>query len=468
MKITLVGIGNEAGDLTLDGYEALKSGKKVFLRTALSHVGKSIIEQGIEVTPLDYVYDTCKNFDTLSKKLAKVVLDASKEEEVVYLVDGDVASDVSCSLIIKKHKDTKIINGVSKANYFLAKTGIVGAYCSCSAYDIKTASLTLPLVVYDIDSQVMASEVKLVLADLFGDEIPAYKFKNGKFKKIKLYESDFDLAYDYSCALVIDKLPLVQKTRFTLDDLHEIVKVLRSKNGCPWDRAQTKESIRKDIIEEAYELCDAINRNDEYGMCEESGDLLLQATFSSIFAEERKTFTLRDAVSGICQKLIERHTHIFGADKATSAESALEIWDKNKQKEKGFDTCSEYLESVPKNFPALMRAQKVGSRARKCNMDFDSALSVFEKVKEELSEVKAELDKNDSKRLAEELGDLLFATVSLARLSGFDCEEILNLSTDKFLTRFKKTEELILKDGKDMKSLTADEIDYYYNVSKKN
>ena len=101
-------------------------------------------------------------------------------------------------------------------------------------------------------------------------------------------------------------------------------------------------------------------------------------------------------------------------------------------------------------------------------MDFDNALSVFEKVKEELNEVKVELDKNDSKRLAEELGDLLFATVSLARLSGFDCEEILNLSTDKFLTRFKKTEELILKDGKDMKSLTADEIDYYYNVSKKN
>ena len=250
--------------------------------------------------------------------------------------------------------------------------------------------------------------------------------------------------------------------------MHEIVEILRSENGCPWDRAQTKESIRKDVIEEAYELVDAINRNDEDGMLEESGDLILQAVFSSIFAEERRSFTLRDALSGICSKLIARHTHIFGADKATNAENALEIWDKNKQKEKGFETGAEYLASVPLNFPALMRAQKVGSRAKKFNMDFENALAVFEKVKEELNEVKCELDNSDSKKLAEEIGDLLFAIVSLARLLGLESEEILNLSTDKFIKRFKKTEELILKDGKDMKSLSAEEIDGYYNASKNN
>ncbi len=416
---------------------------------------------------MDYVYQKSKNFDTLSKNLAKVVLDASKTQDVVYLVDGNVTDDLSCSIILKKKKSVEVIAGVSKADSILSKVGIFSNYTACSAYDVKNCSLSLPLVVYDVDNQFLASEVKLALGDRFGDEIPVYKFKNGNFSKIKLYEYDYENDFDYSSAIVVDKVDLIHKTRFDFDDLHTIVKVLRSENGCPWDRAQTKESIRKDILEEAYELVDTINKNDEDGMLEESGDLILQSVFTSIFAEERNSFTVRDVVSGICSKLIERHTHIFGTDKANSAENALEIWDKNKQKEKGFESGGEYLDSVPKNFPALMRAQKVGSRAKKFNMDFESASAVFEKVKEELLEVKECLN-NDGVNLAEELGDLLFAIVSLARLSGLESEEVLNLSTDKFIRRFKKTESLILQDGKNIKDLSAKEIDDYYNATKRN
>ena len=467
MKITLVGIGTQVGDLSLKGYQAIKNAKKVLLRTALSVAGKGILDLCENVETLDYLYNKSKNFDTLSKNLAKAVLDASKTQDVVYLVDGNVTDDVSCSIILKKRKSVEVIAGVSKAESLLNKVGVSGSYTTCSAYDIKNCSLSLPLVIYDIDNQFVASEVKLLLADRYGDEIPAYKFKNGNFAKIKLYEFDFENDFDYSSALVIDKLELIEKTRFDFDDLHNIVTILRSENGCPWDRAQTKESIRKDILEESYELVDTINRNDEDGMMEESGDLILQSVFTSIFAEERNSFTVRDVLSGICSKLIQRHTHIFGTDKATNAENALEIWDKNKQKEKGFENGGEYLDSVPKNFPALMRAQKVGSRAKKFNMDFDSAKAVFEKVKEELLEVD-ECLKNDNKNLAEELGDLLFAIVSLARLSGLESEEILNLSTEKFIQRFKKTENLILNDGKNMKKLSPKEIDDYYNVAKRN
>ena len=467
MKITLVGIGTQAGDLSLKGYQAIKNAKKVLLRTALSVAGKSILELREDVETLDHLYTKSKNFDTLSKNLAKAVLDASKTQDVVYLVDGNVTDDVSCSIILKKRKAVEVIAGVSKAESLLSKIGASGSYTTCSAYDIKNCFLSLPLVIYDVDNQFVASEVKLLLADRYGDEIPAYKFKNGNFTKIKLYEFDFENDFDYSSALVIDKLELIEKTRFDFDDLHNIVTILRSENGCPWDRAQTKESIRKDVLEEAYELVDTINRNDEDGMMEESGDLILQSVFTSIFAEERNTFTVRDVLSGICSKLIQRHTHIFGNDKATNAENALEIWDKNKQKEKGFENGGEYLDSVPKNFPALMRAQKVGSRAKKFNMDFDSAKAVFEKVKEELTEVEECINDNN-KNLAEELGDLLFAIVSLARLSGLESEEILNLSTEKFIQRFKKTESLILNDGKNIKELSPKEIDDYYNVAKRN
>jgi tetrapyrrole methylase family protein/MazG family protein len=321
--------------------------------------------------------------------------------------------------------------------------------------------------VFDIDNPFVASNVKLRVSDCFGDEIPCYMFINGKSKKIKLYELDFEPEFNYSCAIVIDTLPLTSKTRFSLDDLHQIVNILRSENGCPWDRAQTKESIRQDIIEEAYELVDAINRDDEAGMCEESGDIILQAVFSSVFAEERKCFTLRDAVSGICQKLIERHTHIFGTDKATNAENALEIWDKNKQKEKGLLTGGDYVQSVPNNLPALIRAQKVGSRARKSNMDFADAFDVFNKIREELNEVNTELVNGNNDKLLNEVGDLLFAIVSLARLSGFSAEEALTLSIENFIERFKRTEQLIIKDGKDMKTLQPEEVDQYYNEAKK-
>ncbi|MBQ7373000.1 MAG: nucleoside triphosphate pyrophosphohydrolase [Clostridia bacterium] len=468
MKITLVGIGIQAGDLSLKGYQAIKNGQRVLLRTALSVAGKSVLELDEKIEPLDYIYQKSKNFDTLSKNLAKSVLDASKNQDVVYLVDGNVTDDVSCSIILRKRKNVEVIAGVSKADYLFSQIGVSGGFSACSAYDIKNFSFSLPLAVYDVDNQFVASEVKLALADRFGDEIPVYKFKNGSFSKMKLYEFDFENDFDYSSAIVVDKLDLIQKTRFDFDDLHTIVSVLRSENGCPWDRAQTKESIRKDILEEAYELVDTINRNDEDGMLEESGDLILQSVFSSMFAEERNSFTVRDVLSGICSKLIQRHTHIFGADKASSAENALDIWEKNKQKEKGFENGGEYLDSVPKNFPALMRAQKVGSRAKKYNMDFEDALAVFDKVTEELLEVKECLDKNDISHLAEELGDLLFAVVSLARLSGLESEEILNLSTEKFIQRFKKAERLILNDGKNMKELSPKEIDDYYNATKRN
>ena len=247
MMITLVGLGISPGDISISAFEKIRNAKKVLLRTALSTTGKDIIERGIEVTPLDFIYEKSRNFDTLAKNLAKQVIMASILDPVVYLVDGDVKDDASCQIILQKCKNVKVYPGVSKADYYLGKLGIGGSYCATSAYDIKDKRLSLPLVVYDVDSKYMASEVKLAISDQFGDEIPCYKFINGTFSKIKLYESDFDDEYNYTCALVIDKLPLVEKTRFDFYDLHEIIKILRSENGCPWDRAQTKESIRKNV-----------------------------------------------------------------------------------------------------------------------------------------------------------------------------------------------------------------------------
>ena len=349
-----------------------KSGKKVILRTALSETAKWLETEDVNYTSLDFVYEKSRNFDTLAKNLAKEVLNAAKTQDVVYLVDGDVSEDVSCSVIRSKRKDAEVIPCVPKSAYFMDKLNISSPYLGVSAYDIKSVSLSLPLVVFDVDCQYLACNVKLVLQNEFGDEIPCYKFFNGNFKKIKLYEADYGNEFDGTAAIVVDKLDLTEKQRFSLYDLDEILRILRGENGCPWDKAQTPESIMKNTVEETYELLDAIKSGDEVAVSEEVGDLLLQAFFYIRFAEERGAFTLQDVSSGICNKLISRHTHIFGADRATDDRAALDVWEKNKQKEKGFNSGYEYLSSVPKSFPSVLRADKVGSRSGKYNMDFES------------------------------------------------------------------------------------------------
>lgn len=430
-------------------------------------MAKWLKNMGVDFSSLDFVYEKSRNFDTLAKNLAKEVLAAAKTQDVVYLVDGDVSEDVSCSVIRSKRKDAEVIPCVPKSAYFMDKSNISSPYLGVSAYDIRSVSLSLPLVVFDVDCQYLASNVKLVLQNEFGDEIPCYKFFNGNFKKIKLYEADYGDEFDGTAAIVVDKLDLTEKQRFSLYDLDEILRILRGENGCPWDKAQTPESIMKNTVEETYELLDAIKSGDDIAVFEEVGDLLLQAFFYIRFAEERGAFTLQDVSSGICNKLISRHTHIFGADRATDDRAALDVWEKNKQKEKGFNSGYEYLASVPKSFPSVLRADKVGSRSGKYNMDFESVEQVADKVKEEFYEVLQEYKNKNEKGIYEECGDLLFAVVSFVRLLGVNGELSLNDATDKFLRRFKKTEELAFKDGKNLKELSAEEIDRYYNESKK-
>ena len=470
MKLILAGAGVKEGDLSLRAYEEIKKADKVFIRTAETNVGRWLASLGFEFTALDYIYKKSRNFYTLAKNLANVVLKAAKTLNVVYLVDGDVKDDVSCSVIAGVRKDAVIIPGISKADYYLERVGIFSYtnYTAISAYDINTPKrLTLPLVVFDIDSSLTASNVKLRLADLFGDDIPCYKFFNDRFKKIPLYESDYGNEFDYSSAIVINEIPLTEKSRFTVDDLSEILRILRSPDGCPWDKAQTPESIRKNLIEEVYELIDAVNNDDDDAILEETGDVLLQAFFYIQFEEEKGYFNLNDAVSGICNKLINRHTHIFGKDTAKDAGQALDVWEKNKQKEKGFGCGAEYLESVPESFPSVLRAHKVGSRSAKYNMDFSSPEQCADKVKEEFYEVLEEYKKKNEKGIYEESGDLLFAVVSFVRLLGVNGELALNSATDKFLKRFRKTEELVIKDGKNMKELSEEELDKYYHEAKK-
>lgn len=415
---------------------------------------------------LDELYLKCRNFDTLNKKLAAYVLDAAKEKDVCYCVDGSVAEDESCKIILKKHKECEVLDGVSKAAHAYSAAKLSKDFAAVSAYSVNELKCCRAAVVYDIDCDLIAGEVKQRLSYIFGEETTCAFVCGNSVKNIKIYELDRQKNYGADCAVAVQESEFLKRERYDFSDLEYMIKLLRAPGGCPWDRVQTSQSIKGNLIEEAYELADAIEREDDDGMEEETGDVLLQAAFHSVLEEERGCFDAGDALTRVIKKLIFRHSHIFGKDKAASESEALGVWESNKKVEKGQTTFADSVRAVPKNFPACMRAQKVQKRAAKSGMDFLSAISAAERLTEELTELIEALVAGKESEVFDEAGDVLFSAVNVCRLAGADSEQALSSSTNKFIERFCKCEELILADGETFENLDPSQRDYYWALSK--
>ena len=464
--ITIVGLGMEKNDLSLRGAEAIRSAKTVLLRTAQTASAESVKALGVPYASLDSVYEKSRNFDSLQKNIVAEVLRAAKEGDVAYCVDGSLSEDAAARILCKRKNDVVCVDGVSKAAYFAAKAGCA-QYTAMSAYDRASyRRAALPLIVYDIDSAFLAGDLKLALSDLLGEESEVLFFHGGEGRKMPLYEIDRQGEYDYCTAIAALPVPLLRKKRFDYTDLEDLVRLLRAPGGCPWDRAQTNESIRSNMVEEAYELVDAIDSKDDDKIREETGDVLLQAAFHTVMKEELDAFDSSDVITELCSKLIFRHSHIFGEDKAQNEAEALSFWEKNKTVEKHQDTFSSAVLDVPKGFPALMRAQKVGKRAGKSGMDFASAEDAAAQIGKEVEEFLEAYRAGDAAHTAEELGDVLFAAVNAGRKAGVDCEFALKETVGKFVRRFVKTEELAKADGFALNELDAETLDRYYRRAK--
>lgn len=256
----------------------------------------------------------------------------------------------------------------------------------------------------------------------------------------------------------------VQKNFYNVKDLEEIVALLRAPGGCPWDAEQTHESSRRDFLEEAYEVAEAIDEGDPDHLKEELGDVLLQVVFHAQMEKEAGRFDLEDAADGVCKKLIYRHPHVFGEVEVSGSGQVLENWDKLKRKEKGQETHTDALNSVAHSLPALWRAEKVQKKARKAGFDWDEVSGPMDKLYEELDELKTAVAENSN--IEEELGDLLFAAVNLSRFVGVDCEKALTAATDKFIRRFSQVEALAGQQGRAMESMTLAELDKLWEDAK--
>ena len=257
---------------------------------------------------------------------------------------------------------------------------------------------------------------------------------------------------------------ILQKTSYTVEDLCTVVEILRAPGGCPWDREQTHGSIRNDLIEETYEVIEAIDNEDPALLREELGDVLLQVAMHAEMEREAGRCNMDDIADGICKKMIHRHPHVFGDVQAETSAEVLANWEVIKSEEKQRETVTSKLRSVPRQLPALMRAEKVGKKA-KC-FDFPDAESVFSKLDEEKSELYEAYKNGDSNAVEEELGDLLLTVTSLARKLGVKSENALNGATDKFINRFEAVENEVVAENLDINELSMAELDAIWDKNK--
>lgn len=250
------------------------------------------------------------------------------------------------------------------------------------------------------------------------------------------------------------------KEQYTIQDLLELMVILRSPKGCPWDREQTHESIRSNLLEETHEAIEAINQRDVAALREELGDVLMQVVFHAQIEQESGGFAFNDVVTELCRKLIVRHPHVFGDVQAGDAAAVLKTWDAVKRATKGEGTTqADLLRSVPRSLPALMRASKVQGRARRVGFDWPEVSGALEALDSETAELKEVIAAGDSEAMEEELGDLLFSAVNVSRFLSLDAEQALTRATDKFIARFDRVEALAAARGVDMTASSLEELD---------
>jgi tetrapyrrole methylase family protein/MazG family protein len=468
-ELIIIGLGVFEGQLAPEAKASVEGATFVVFQTARS----PHFDESREWTSCDDLYDACSDFDELNRAVAKRLADLCGKGRTAFCMPGTPLGKAMTCEIAKECKARgipySIIPGTSYADAVLAAAGLCFDVPAVSMDAIAAEGANIdpqkPLVVCEIDSPLLAGSVKLALLEYYPAEWEITFAVAGKdaftCTRIPLFELDRQKKECFSagtCA-ILPPLRFLDMERRGVAQVEELVRLLRGPGGCPWDAEQTTQSLRPTVLEEAYEVAEAIDKDDDASLCEELGDLLLQVVFLCVMAEEQGRFTLRDAATDLCAKMIFRHPHVFGDAVAKDSAAVLSAWENLKKTEKGMETQGDVLKAVPKTLPALTRSAKVQKKAAKVGFDWDCPQEALKKVVEEVGEFAAELESGNKGRAFEEMGDLLFAVVNAARLSGIDPELALNRATEKFTRRFCLMEEEVNKSGRNMEELSLRELD---------
>lgn len=490
-NITVVGLGSGDPDrLTLGSLRRLQEAEERYVRTKDHPVVAWLERTGVSFVSFDEVYEAKDDFPSVYKEIAARLLaravTGQAGQEIVYAVPGHpMVAEATVKLLRERCPEQGIRLDVIGGESFLDEAFVRLGFDPIEGFGLLDASAlteeridprrhTLIGQVYD---QFTASEVKLGLMEVFPDDYPIVVGHalgvedQEQIRRIPLFELDRTPGYG-NLSLVYVPASDDESLRIrSFERLHEIVSILRSPEGCPWDREQTHESIRKNLIEETYEVLETIDDDDPGHMREELGDLLLQIMLHSQMEEELGTFTVYDVIQELNEKLLYRHPHVFGNLSAEDAEAALNNWEAMKAEEKrrkGIQPEQLFaLSGVPRDLPALMKAYKLQKKAAKAGFDWEQIDGVWSKLEEEIAELKEAVAQNHDPAAQElELGDVLFSVVNAARYIGADPEQALSRTISKFTRRFHYVEERLREQGKTPVDSTLAEMDLLWEEAK--
>ncbi len=478
--ITLVGLGpGDPAKLTREAWDVLVSTKEVWLRTN-QHPTVAGLPPELIIHSFDELYEKGESFDEVYAAIVDKVLEmGSLPMGVVYAVPGDpFVAEATCPDIAQRARNLglplKIVSGVSFLEPVFAALGLdpYPRLVLTDAIELSQAHVPefppdMPVLIAQIYSRMVAAEVKMTLNSVYPDEHPvrlvhAAGTKDEIIEDVQLYE--IDRSEHIGLLTVLYVPPLGAGTSF--EAFQEIVAHLRAPNGCPWDREQTHESLRPHLMGESYEALAAMDSGDPAEMSEEFGDLLLQIVLNAQIASEEGEFNMADVLKGIYDKIIRRHPHVFGDVKLDGVQGVLKNWEKLKADERSTSLNPDkgLLDGVPLALPALAQAQEYQDRAARVGFDWKEVSGVLDKIAEEIQEVR---EVTNEQELIDELGDLFFALVNLARWKKVDAEFALRSTSKRFKSRFNFVEQGAKKQGRKLSDMSIDEMETLWQEAKR-
>lgn len=471
-KLYIVGLGTgDFEDLTFKAHSLINSDLKKFARTIRHPIFKNNIKN---LFSFDYLYEKHDEIEEVYNELKQIILDELKQNnELIYLVPGSpYNSDLIVEDLIKNSSsiiDIEIIDGMSfldKALKLLNNSKMNIKLIDANDVSKLNFDIHSTNIIGQIESRSLASKLKIEMQEVYPDD---YKIKiidvlDNKIEDISLFNIDRQKKYDYSTYISVESIENSMLPLYNINDLINLMIILRSSDGCPWDRKQTHSTLRECVIEEAYEVVEAIENNDIDNLVEELGDLLLQVVFHAQIASEEGYFDFADIVKGIYTKLYIRHPHVFGDKDAENENDAKLTWEEVKKLEKNFTTYTQKLNDIPKSMSPLSRGYKIQKVAAEVGFDWPDISGAILKVKEETTELMEAYNLMDKSKVEEELGDLIFALINFSRYMNINPDIALNRTNLKFIKRFKFIEENAEKNLKDM---TLEEMDYLWELSKR-
>ncbi|HCS11225.1 MAG TPA: nucleoside triphosphate pyrophosphohydrolase [Clostridiales bacterium] len=472
--IQIIGLGaGSEDDLTIRAQEALSERIPAFARTD-RHPIVNELRKNIDIDSFDDYFEKYETFDEVYENIVNTLIEKSKQYgKINYCTAGSpYYGDIVTKKLISEYKDqinTIIIDGMSFLDKCLKLSGYADynniKILDCletDEFSFDVNSFNIITQVYDLET---ASQLKVKLMEIYPEDANSLIIDvlEENVKKIPLFMLDQEKNYGFSTYFCILPIEISKNRVYNVDNLLRIVKLLRGPDGCPWDKKQTHHSIRQHVIEEAYEVVDAIDNDDVDNLVEELGDLLLQVVFHAELGSEEGYFNFSDVVTDVCKKMYFRHPHVFGDVKADDAEEALTSWENSKLKEKNLTTYTDNLKNVPKALSTLSRSYKIQKRAAEVGFDWSDAWGAVLKIKEELLEFIEEYNNHNIENMEEEFGDLLFALVNFARFEKINPDIALNKTINKFIDRFEYIEK---NSTKDLKQMTLKEMDELWEESK--